>query len=169
MAQCQVLSCVGNTCCILVDREIRRDSKADEGIFLGYSSNSRAYLVYNTRTRSVMESVYVAFDDVSDPNVTFVDDDTSEVVHSNVESGVPNNSLDKSSERHLKAIIDSDQPVTVKQYEADDKYTSSRVSKNHLPSNIIGSLKARVINRRKDKMNYLEMISNMCFTYSIET
>jgi len=39
-------------CYILTDREYRRkmDPKGDEGIFLGYSTNSKAYRVYNSRT-----------------------------------------------------------------------------------------------------------------------
>jgi hypothetical protein len=30
------------------------DLKSDEGIFLGYSTNSRAYRVFNKRTETVM-------------------------------------------------------------------------------------------------------------------
>ncbi|KAL0546271.1 hypothetical protein IC582_016177 [Cucumis melo] len=54
-----------NTCFILSNREHHRkwDSKADRGIFLGYSTNSQAYRVYNRRTRTVMESVNVIIDD----------------------------------------------------------------------------------------------------------
>jgi len=37
------------------------DSKADEGIFLGYSLNSKAYRVYNKRTLTIEESIHVAF------------------------------------------------------------------------------------------------------------
>lgn len=51
---------------ILRDRENlgKFDSKSDEGIFLGYSKNSRAYRVYNSRTRVMMESINVVVDDV---------------------------------------------------------------------------------------------------------
>jgi len=34
-------------CYILNDQENKFDAKSDEGIFLGYSTNSRAYRVYN--------------------------------------------------------------------------------------------------------------------------
>jgi hypothetical protein len=37
-------------------------TKADDGIFLGYSSNSKAYKVYNKRTLVVEESIHVDFD-----------------------------------------------------------------------------------------------------------
>ncbi|MCH97661.1 retrovirus-related pol polyprotein from transposon tnt 1-94, partial [Trifolium medium] len=44
----------GSKCYILADREQRRkmDPKSDEGIFLGYSTNSRAYRVFNSRTKT---------------------------------------------------------------------------------------------------------------------
>ncbi|XP_070004811.1 uncharacterized protein [Nicotiana sylvestris] len=39
------------------------DAKSDEGIFLGYSSQSKAYKIYNKRTQCVEESVHVIFDE----------------------------------------------------------------------------------------------------------
>ena len=42
------------------------DFRSDEGIFLGYSSTSKAYRVYNKRTMKVMETVNVVIDESSD-------------------------------------------------------------------------------------------------------
>ena len=42
------------------------DFQSDEGIFLGYSSTSKAYRVYNKRTMKVMETVNVVIDKFSD-------------------------------------------------------------------------------------------------------
>ena len=42
------------------------DSWNDEGIFLGYSSTSKAYRVYNKRTMKVMETVNVVIDESLD-------------------------------------------------------------------------------------------------------
>ncbi|XP_070018150.1 uncharacterized protein [Nicotiana sylvestris] len=39
------------------------DAKSDKGIFLGYSSQSKAYKVYNKRTQCVEESIHVIFDE----------------------------------------------------------------------------------------------------------
>ena len=57
----------GSTCFILKDRENvgKFDSRSDEGIFLGYSSISKAYRVYNKRTRRVMETFDVVIDEAS--------------------------------------------------------------------------------------------------------
>ena len=50
---------------ILKDRENvgKFDSRSDEGIFLEYSSTSKAYRVYNKRTMKVMETVNVVIDE----------------------------------------------------------------------------------------------------------
>ena len=55
----------GSACFILNDREnVRKfDSRSDEGIFLGYSSTSKAYQVYNKRTMKVMETMNVVIDE----------------------------------------------------------------------------------------------------------
>ena len=37
-----------------------------KGIFLGYSLNSRAYRIFNLRTKTIMESVNVVIDDLTD-------------------------------------------------------------------------------------------------------
>ena len=62
-------------CYILNDRENlgKFDAKSDEGIFLGYSTTSRAYRVFNKRTKMVMKSINVVIDDAI-TNVE-VDDD----------------------------------------------------------------------------------------------
>jgi hypothetical protein len=41
------------------------DAKSDEGIFLGYSTNSKAYRVFNKRTMVVDESMHVVFDETN--------------------------------------------------------------------------------------------------------
>ena len=65
----------GSKCYILNDRENvgNFDAKSDEGIFLGYSTSSRAYRVYNKRTKTVMESINVKIDDAI-TKVEMVDD-----------------------------------------------------------------------------------------------
>ena len=62
----------GSKCYILKDRENvgKFDARSNEGIFLEYSTSSRAYRVYNNRTKTVMESCNVTVDDeVSDKKV----------------------------------------------------------------------------------------------------
>ena len=55
----------GSDCYILRDRESleKFDAKSDKWYFLGYSSTSRPYRVYNLRTKIVMESSNVVIND----------------------------------------------------------------------------------------------------------
>ena len=43
------------------------DSRSDEGIFLRYSFTSKAYRVYNKKTKKVMEIVNVVINESSEP------------------------------------------------------------------------------------------------------
>ncbi|GKF91106.1 hypothetical protein Tco_0274807, partial [Tanacetum coccineum] len=44
------------------------DGKADESFFVGYSLNSKAFRVFNSRTRIVKENLYIRFSE-NTPNV----------------------------------------------------------------------------------------------------
>ena len=55
----------GSDCYILQDGHNleKFDAKSDKGFFLGYSTSSKAYKVYNLRTKIVMESANVVIND----------------------------------------------------------------------------------------------------------
>ena len=60
------------------------DAKSDEAIFLGYSLNSKAYRVFNKRTLTVEESIYVVFNEsdiTSSRKEDFADDDAGTLEH----------------------------------------------------------------------------------------
>ncbi|GJU90936.1 retrovirus-related pol polyprotein from transposon TNT 1-94 [Tanacetum coccineum] len=44
-----------------IDHQGKFDGKADEGFFVGYSTNSKAFRVFNSRTRIVEENLHVQF------------------------------------------------------------------------------------------------------------
>ena len=50
------------------------DLKADEGIFVGYPLSTKAFRVYNLRTKVIMESIHVSFDDKNITCLEIVDD-----------------------------------------------------------------------------------------------
>nr|GFA89103.1 integrase, catalytic region, zinc finger, CCHC-type, peptidase aspartic, catalytic [Tanacetum cinerariifolium] len=56
----------GSVCYIVRDGENidKIKEKGDEYIFVGYSNQSRAYRVFNKRTRVIMESIHVNFDEL---------------------------------------------------------------------------------------------------------
>lgn len=55
-------------CYILKDRKSlgKFDTRSDFGMFLGYSRNSKTFRVYNLKTKTIMESVNIVFDDYKD-------------------------------------------------------------------------------------------------------
>ncbi|GKB23802.1 hypothetical protein Tco_0863203 [Tanacetum coccineum] len=48
--------------------DVKFDRKADEGFFVGYSTNSKAFRVFNSRTRIVKENLHVQFSE-NTPNI----------------------------------------------------------------------------------------------------
>ena len=77
------------------------DPKADDSIFLVYSSNSKAYRVFNKRTLTVEEYIHVAFDETPPQEVgkgTFGFDiagiDTEEIVKDGVQQEAPSKNED---------------------------------------------------------------------------
>ncbi|GJV20680.1 putative ribonuclease H-like domain-containing protein [Tanacetum coccineum] len=51
-----------------IDHLGKFDGKADEGFFVGYSTNSKAFRVFNSRTRIVVENLHVQFSE-NTPNI----------------------------------------------------------------------------------------------------
>ncbi|KAL8107167.1 hypothetical protein AgCh_023829 [Apium graveolens] len=54
------------------------DAKSTEGIFLGYSTSSKAYHVYNSVKNKVEESINIAFNE-SSRNISQIDEDTADL------------------------------------------------------------------------------------------
>jgi hypothetical protein len=63
---------LGCTCYILNNKVYLKKFyvKAQRGIFLGYSERSKAYIVYNSNTLCVEESIHVKFEDKEPRNET---------------------------------------------------------------------------------------------------
>jgi hypothetical protein len=79
----------GCKCFILNDKDNlgKFDVKSDEGIFLGYSMNSKAYRVNNKRSLTIEESIHVVFDEVDSlmpKNIDDDDDDNINVIENKV-------------------------------------------------------------------------------------
>ena len=152
----------GSKCYILNDRENlgKFDVKSDEGIFLGYSTNSRAYRVYNKRTKTVMELINVVIDDTisekdidedgEGPNLkkNEGDDNMSQGEDGERES-LEKESTPPISRRETRSTQGSSSPLIPPEVQppishdrepSTSKKPSSRVTLNHPISNIIGDL-----------------------------
>jgi len=145
----------GSKCYILSDRDYRRkiDPKSDEEIFLGYSTNSRAYRVFNSKTETVIESINVVIDYVPKEKVPDVDADVgTSVKETNAPIQVNESELEK------------EEIVEVKQHRrSSTKGTSIRIQKNHPQDLIIGNPDQGITARRS-----VGVIANSCFVSKIE-
>lgn len=145
----------GSPCYILADREQRRkmDPKSDAGIFLGYSTNSRAYRVFNSRTRTVMESINVVVDDLTPARKKDVEEDVRT-------SGDNVADTAKSAENAENSDSATDEP----NINQPDKKPSIRIQKMHPKELIIGDPNRGVTTRSRE----IEIVSNSCFVSKIE-
>jgi len=105
------------------------DPKSDEGIFLGYSTNSTTYKMYNSKTEIVMESINVVIDDVPKERVPDVGPD---VETTNQETNAPIQVNESTAEKEEPEEGEQDQMSTT-------KVPSIRVQKNHPQDLIIGN------------------------------
>nr|GFB06794.1 Gag-Pol polyprotein [Tanacetum cinerariifolium] len=76
--------------------------KGDECIFVGYSTQSRAYRVFNKRTRVIMESIHVNFDEL--PHQALVHN-SSDPALTRQEMASVHNSSDPALSRQEKASV----------------------------------------------------------------
>lgn len=151
----------GSKCYILNDQENlgKFDAKSDEGIFLGYSTTSRAYKVFNNRTKTMMESINVKIDDAL-TKVEMIDDGEGpstkepdvevEALDIEVEGFTPEEESTLMNPRmETRSISRTSSPLTPPKVHppisrsdevSTSKKPSSRVINNHQESNIIGSL-----------------------------
>ncbi|GJW26665.1 retrovirus-related pol polyprotein from transposon TNT 1-94 [Tanacetum coccineum] len=100
------------------------DSKSYEGVFLGYSQNSKAYIILNKHTMKIEESLSVTFDESPPPSKTspLVDDDLDEV-----------EAIKVTEKKNLENDIE-DKTLEI------DKKVNIKESRNHLLENVIGNL-----------------------------
>ncbi|GKC13401.1 retrovirus-related pol polyprotein from transposon TNT 1-94 [Tanacetum coccineum] len=72
----------GYTCYLTRDGENldKMKEKGDPCILVGYSTQSKGYCVYNKRTRLIVESIQLRFDEIKEMSETSVANDTSDLV-----------------------------------------------------------------------------------------
>nr|GEU44720.1 copia protein [Tanacetum cinerariifolium] len=107
--------------------------KSYKGVFLGYSQNSKAYIILNKHTRKIKESLNVTFDETTPPSKTspLVDDDLDEEEAIQVvEKKILENDIEDES-------LEIDEVINIKE------------SRNHLLENVIGNLNQRTLREKE--------------------
>ncbi|GJU15280.1 retrovirus-related pol polyprotein from transposon TNT 1-94 [Tanacetum coccineum] len=139
----------GSKCFILNTKDYltKFDPKSYEGVFLGYSQNSKAYIILNKHTRKVEESLNVTFDETPPPSKTspLVDDDLDEeeAIKVTEKKNLENDIMDET--------LEIDEIVNIKE------------SRNHPLENVIGNLNQRTLRSQAQNQSNL-----FCFISTIE-
>ncbi|GJY34298.1 retrovirus-related pol polyprotein from transposon TNT 1-94 [Tanacetum coccineum] len=138
----------GSKCFILNTKDYltKFNPKSYEGVFLGYSQNSKAYIILNKQTMKVEESLNVTFDETPPPPKTssLEDYELVEVEPIEVSKTKPiGNDLEDIS-------LENNQIVNIKE------------SKTHPLENVIGNLNQRTLrSQAQDKSNFFCFISTI--------
>jgi hypothetical protein len=153
---------------ILRDKENlgKFDSKSDEGIFMGYSTNSGAYRVFNKRTETVMESINVVVDDEEDERPSSSEEsqlNTVEPAQADCTKSSPNMSPEKSpspTTSDTTSCTSEDEDISANQPK------QAWVKHNHPPQQLLGTinegcrLRSRVIQPNSEVAN---QVSYSCY------
>ncbi|GKB84138.1 retrovirus-related pol polyprotein from transposon TNT 1-94 [Tanacetum coccineum] len=138
----------GSKCFILNTKDYltKFDPKSYEGVFLGYSQNSKAYIILNKHTRKVEESLNVTFDETPPPSKTspLVDDDLDEeeAIKVTEKKNLENDIMDET--------LEVDEIVNIKE------------SRNHPLENVIGNLNQRTLrSQAQNQSNFFCFISTI--------
>ncbi|XP_073271372.1 uncharacterized protein [Primulina huaijiensis] len=149
------------------DQLAKFDSKSDKCLFLGYATDSRAYRMLNLRTRTIVESINVVFDDCADLKKKTAEDDVEDLL----EIPIILENADVAPDVATSGTT-CDTEVTKSQEDAhsddeavdDGSCIPSKIQKNHPASQIIGGMHEEVRTRKKDKVDYRKMVGLVCMS-----
>ena len=155
-----------STCFILKDRENvgKFDSCSDEGIFLGYSSISKAYRVYNKRTMKVMETVNVIDESSESGFEKFSKEIPKEILPpepGEIQENVEQKPASPSTPSVVEDSVDISTSSDAKSYE--EKGPSSRIKLNHPPEVIMGNMNELTLRKRTVNKCVANFVSYSCY------
>ena len=165
----------GSTCFILKDRENvgKFDSRSDEGIFLDYSSTSKAYRVYNKRTMKAMKTVNVVIDESLDSNSEKgIEELTKEILPPKprvVQEIVEQEPASPSTPGTPSVVEDSAYITTSPDSESHkEKGPSSKIQQNHPPEDIVGNLNELTLRKHTIDKCVANFVSYSCYLSQVE-
>ena len=158
----------GSTCFILKDRENvgKFDSQSNEGIFLGYSSTSKAYRVLKKRTRKVMDTINVVIDEaLTFDSLKDVDQLSKSILPLTLENDQEVGDQDSSSPASPSAIqVSEDASTSFQPKDHLEKEPSYRIKLNHPPDAIKGNMNELTL--RKHTVD--KFVSYSCYLSQVE-
>ncbi|GJV50985.1 retrovirus-related pol polyprotein from transposon TNT 1-94 [Tanacetum coccineum] len=138
----------GSKCFILNTKDYltKFDPKSYECVFLGYSQNSKAYIILNKHTRKIKESLNVTFDETPPPSKTspLVDDDLDK-----------EEAIREIEKKNLENVVE-DETLEI------DEIVNIKESRNHPLENVIGNLNQRTLrSQAQNQSNFYCFISTI--------
>ncbi|GJU77178.1 retrovirus-related pol polyprotein from transposon TNT 1-94 [Tanacetum coccineum] len=140
-----------------IDHLGKFDGKADKGFFIGYSTNSNAFRVFNSRTRIVKENLHVQFSENtpnvagSGPNWLFnIDALTKSMNYKPVVAGNQSNgnagtkACDDTGKPRMETILGKDY-ILLLMWPVDPLFSQDSKSSPELDSNHQGRRKRRML------------------------
>ena len=164
-----------STCFILKNRENvgKFDSRSDEGIFLRYSSTSKAYRVYNKRTMKVMEIVNVVIDESSESSSNkFGEEIPKEILPSEpkevqeIVEQEPTSPITPDTPSIVKDLANISTSLDSKTHE--EKGPSSRIKLNHPTEVIMGNMNELTLRKRTVDKCVANFMSYSCYLSQVE-
>ncbi|XP_039689400.1 uncharacterized protein [Medicago truncatula] len=127
----------------VIDNLGKFDSKSDKAIFLGYSATSKAYRVYNLRTKVLEESMHIKFDEFEELEAQ------ERIFEEDEEASQINPDIEKIQQQSLNEEVSLSPPK------------SWRIVDHHPQEQIIGETTDGVRTRRSFQTNDFAMISQI--------
>nr|GEZ88994.1 retrovirus-related Pol polyprotein from transposon TNT 1-94 [Tanacetum cinerariifolium] len=118
----------GSVCYIVRDGENldKMKEKGDKCIFMGYSNQSRAYRVFNKRTRVIMESIHVNFDEL--PQMAKDFSKSTSVTQTHVSNDFSKSVTAQTLPTNKKSILKNTNLLALGMYKIHTDHTQTRTS-----------------------------------------
>nr|GEZ08605.1 retrovirus-related Pol polyprotein from transposon TNT 1-94 [Tanacetum cinerariifolium] len=107
--------------------------KGDMCILVGYSTQSKGYRVYNERTRMIVKSIYIRFDEIKEVSETSVASDTSGLVPQRQKTLDYDNSDLVPQRQDVSSSTDPTSTPSTSTYVHAEKNNDDQVEGDHLP------------------------------------
>ena len=162
----------GSTCFILKDKENvgKFDTRSDEGIFLRYSSTSKAYRMLKKRTRKVMEIVNVVIDEASTSESSKdVDQLPKSILLSTLEIDQEEGDQDPSSPASPSVTQTiEDASTSVRPNDHLEKGPLSRIKLNYPPKVIMGNTNELTLRKCTVDIYVANFVSYSYYLFQVE-
>ena len=135
----------GSTCYIKNNDENidKYDDRADEGIFLGYATNSKGYRCYNKRLHKLVDCIDIKVDEeLPVRNISSDESRTEDTVEDEDEQVQGSEREESRSNEDMNIQTDTNK-------QKEEKLPLKTIRKNHLENKIIGNINEGVQTRRK--------------------